>query len=423
MLKGKKHGCIEIIIVVLCIIFFIEVVQVSFENGYDFQVDDLKRYMENKVTAEMVETLSPNLMFSFCDGEVEEYTNLEQAVLKQYPLLKYVSETEEYKTAVENEEAYELIIKGEANDENFVDENGNVVIVQQTEEEKNSDTKKTDETKKNTEQEKPEETKQAEVKKVQEINMELLKNDDYVKNTYYTIDSTTYVGAGELSAQRLLGKDMKIKGDNQKPQILIYHTHSQEAFADSVPGDVNTTIVGVGAYLAEILTNQYHYNVIHNTKTYDLIDGKLDRNEAYSLAEPDVKTILQANPSIEVIIDLHRDAMDENTKLVTEINGKPTARFMFFNGMSRTAKLGDISYLPNPYREDNMAFAFQMQLKAEEYYPGLTRKIYLKGYRYNLHLIPKTLLVECGAQNNTVQEEKNAMEPLAHMLDMVLKGK
>lgn len=426
MLKGKKHGCMEIIIVILCVIFFIEVVQVAFENGYDFQAEDLKRYVENKVTAGMVETLSPNLMFSFQDGEVEEYTGLEQAVLQQYPLLAFVSETEEYETAIENEEAYDLIIKGEANDENFVDENGNVVIVQQMKEEE-KDTKKEDEAKKKKDkkkkEKKEEKTEQAKAGKVQEINMELLKNDDYVKNTYYTIDSTTYVEAGELSAQKLLGKDMKIKGDNQNPQILIFHTHSQEAFADSVPGDVNTTIVGIGAYLTEILTNQYHYNVIHNTKTYDLIDGKLDRNKAYSLAEPDIKSILEANPSIEVVIDLHRDAMDENTRLVTEINGKPTARFMFFNGMSRTAKLGNIGYLENPYREDNMAFAFQMQLKAEEYYPGLTRKIYLKGYRYNLHLMPKTLLIECGAQNNTVQEEKNAMEPLAHMLDMVLQGK
>ena len=413
----------EIIIVILCIIFFIEVVQVAFENGYDFQAEDLKRYMDNKVTAGVVETLSPNLMFSFYDGEVEEYTGLEQAVLKQYPLLAYVSETEEYETAIENEEAYDLIIKGEANDENFVDENGNVVIVKQTEEKEKTDTKKEDETKKKKEENGEQKTEQTKAVKVQEINMELLKNDDYVKNTYYTIDSTTYVEAGELSAQKLLEKDMKMKGNNQSPQILIFHTHSQEAFADSVPGDVNTTIVGIGAYLTEILTNQYHYNVIHNTKTYDLIDGKLDRNKAYSLAEPDIKAILEANPSIEVVIDLHRDAMDENTRLVTEINGKSTARFMFFNGMSRTTKLGNIGYLENPYRGDNMAFAFQMQLKAEEYYPGLTRKIYLKGYRYNLHLMPKTLLIECGAQNNTVEEERNAMEPLAHMLDMVLQGK
>ena len=60
-----------------------------------------------------------------------------------------------------------------------------------------------------------------------------------------------------------------------------------------------------------------------------------------------------------------------------------------------------------------------MQLVAEEYYPGLMRKIYLKGYRYNLHLKPKSMLVEVGAQTNTFEEAKNAMEPLANILGKV----
>ena len=409
--KKRRHRSIEIIILMLTVIFFVEVVQVSVEQGFDIRIEDMKKYMESKVTAAIVETLSPNLMYSFQDTKTREYSVLESMILKQYPLLEYSMEVCEYETAVENEGAYELILKGEANDENFVDEDGNVVIVAETaKEEAVKDMQKEDEVKKE------------ETAKKQEINMELLKDEEYIKSTYYTIDSTTYVEGGELSAEKLLGKDMRIKGDNSKPQILIFHTHSQEAFKDSVAGDANTGIVGVGAYLAKVLTEKYHFNVIHNTTTYDLIDGKLDRNKAYSLAEPDIQRILAENPSIEVVLDIHRDAMAEQTHLVTELSGKPTARFMFFNGMSRTKKLGNIDYLQNLYREDNMSFAFQMQLKAEEYYPGLTRKIYLKGYRYNLHLMPKTLLVEVGAQNNTLEEEKNAMEPLAHMLSMVLKG-
>jgi stage II sporulation protein P len=76
----------------------------------------------------------------------------------------------------------------------------------------------------------------------------------------------------------------------------------------------------------------------------------------------------------------------------------------------------------NPYLEDNLAFSFQMQLAAAEYYPDFTRKIYLKGYRYNMHYCPKSLLVEVGAQNNTLEEAKNAMEPLADVLSKVLTG-
>ena len=96
---------------------------------------------------------------------------------------------------------------------------------------------------------------------------------------------------------------------------------------------------------------------------------------------------------------------------------------MFFNGLSRTAKNGDITYLQNPNKEDNLAFSLQMQLAAAKQYPGFTRKIYLKGYRYNLHLKPRSLLIEAGAQTNTKEEVKNAMEPLADLLYQVLKKK
>lgn len=178
----------------------------------------------------------------------------------------------------------------------------------------------------------------------------------------------------------------------------------------------------MGEYLTELLRDTYGYNVIHNTNVYDFIDGKLDRNRAYALAEEDVKQILEANPSIEVVIDLHRDGVDEGIHLVTEVNGKPTAQFMFFNGLSYSKRNGTIAYLPNPYIGENLALTLQLKLACEKYYPGVSRKIYLKSLRYNLHLKPKALLVEAGAQTNTLEEMKNAMEPLAFVLDQVLSG-
>ena len=108
---------------------------------------------------------------------------------------------------------------------------------------------------------------------------------------------------------------------------------------------------------------------------------------------------------------------------MTEINGKPTAQIMFFNGVSRTVSQGDVSYLPNPYIEDNLAFSFQLEYQSALYYPDFYRGIYLAGLRYNLHLRPKSILLEAGAQTNTVQEVKNAMDPFADILDRVLKGK
>lgn len=255
---------------------------------------------------------------------------------------------------------------------------------------------------------------------VQQVQIDRTQLADYetlVRN-FYDIDANTMAGSDQLSVEKLLGMDMTLPQEGDGPQILIYHTHSQEAFADSVPGDVNTGIVGVGECLTKILTEQYGYRVLHNTGQYDVET----RDNAYSRALPAVEQILAENPSIQVIIDLHRDEVAEETKLVTDIQGRPTARFMFFNGLSRTRKTGDIDYLANENQEANLAFSFQMQLKAAEYYPGLTRRIYLKGYRYNMHLRPRTLLVELGAQNNTVEEAINACDPLAHILDMVLKG-
>ena len=251
-----------------------------------------------------------------------------------------------------------------------------------------------------------------------QIDRPQLADYETLVQNFYAIDANTMAGSDQLDAEKLLGMDMTLSQEGDGPRILIYHTHSQEAFADSTPGDVNTGIVGVGERLTQILTAQYGYSVLHHTGQYDAET----RDNAYSRALPAVEQILEENPSIQVVIDLHRDEVAEGTKLVTDIQGRPTARFMFFNGLSRTRKTGDIDYLVNENQEANLAFSFQMQLKAAEYYPGLTRRIYLKGYRYNMHLRPRTLLVELGAQNNTVEEAMNACDPLAHILDMVLRG-
>jgi stage II sporulation protein P len=251
-----------------------------------------------------------------------------------------------------------------------------------------------------------------------EINREKLNDFDYLRQNFYIVDSSTTVGSDQLNADQLLGEDMTISEEGDGPQILIYHTHSQEGYADSVEGDPSTSVVAVGDYLAQLLTEKYGFRVLHHTGEYDVGD----RDHAYSNAAPALEEILEEYPSIEVVIDLHRDSISSDTRLVTEINGKSTAKIMFFNGLCRTVASGNLTGLTNPYLEDNLAFSFQMQLAAAEYYPDFTRKIYLKGYRYNMHYCPKSLLVEVGAQNNTLEEAKNAMEPLADVLSKVLRG-
>lgn len=245
-----------------------------------------------------------------------------------------------------------------------------------------------------------------------------LQEEGFIKGTFYSEDPTTIIRSGQLNYETLMGFDATLKQDNSMPQILIYHTHSQEAYIDSVPNDESTSIMGVGEHLSNILRTKYGYNVIHHFGKYD-VGG---RDYAYSNAMADIENVLAQNPTIEVIIDLHRDETNADTRLVTNIQNRTMAKFMFFNGLSYTRELGELTGLPNPYVQDNLSFAFQMQLFAEEYYPGLTRRIYLKGYRYNMHYRPKTLLIELGSQTNTVEEAMNSCEPLAHIISEVLNG-
>lgn len=312
------------------------------------------------------------------------------------PLGIFVREQEQMETDAEDMTTYQMILLQQANDENAVDENGRLIGKDDS-----TDTIYTDGV--------PIDT-----------SLERMKDFNYLLSNFYTVDSSTMIREEELNGELLLSKNMKINQETQGPKILIYHTHSQEAFADSVQADSSTTIVGMGEYLAKLLNETYHIETIHHTGVYDLIDGQLDRSKAYDLAKPDIQRILQENPTIEVVIDLHRDGVGENTHLVTEVNGQKTAQIMFFNGLSKTRANGEIDYLANPYIQDNLAFSLQMQLAANEKYPGFTRRIYLRGYRYNMHFMPKSLLVEAGAQTNTVQEMKNAMEVLADILDTVL---
>ena len=259
--------------------------------------------------------------------------------------------------------------------------------------------------------------------KKEEISLAQLQDYNQLLNQFFAVDPNTSANPSQINADLLLGDDMTLEQDPDQPQILIYHTHSQEEYADSVEGDTSTTVIGVGDYLEQILTEQYGYQVIHVKDTFDMVDGKLERSKAYNYAEPVISAILAENPSVQVVIDLHRDGVDPGKHLVTEINGKQTARIMFFNGLCRTNQNGEIASLPNPYIQDNLAFSFQLEYLAKQYYPEFTRCIYLKGYRYNLHLMPRSLLLEVGAQTNTVEEAKNAMEPFADLLNKVLEGK
>lgn len=244
---------------------------------------------------------------------------------------------------------------------------------------------------------------------------------DYLWNHFYIIDSTTSVTKKLFDVEKMLTRNMTLSQKKGKKQILIYHTHgATEMFEDSEKGKESDTVVGVGSLLAEELEKN-GYGVYHDKTKYDLINGEIDRSKAYNASLDGVTQIMQQNPDIQVTIDLHRDSVGKNKHTYTMIDGKKTAIVMFFNGMSRN-RSGKIDYLYNPNLEANLSFSLQLKCHAMEQYEGFTKPIYLKGYRYNLHVAERALLIELGNENNTVEEAKNAAAPLAKVIADVLKG-
>lgn len=237
-----------------------------------------------------------------------------------------------------------------------------------------------------------------------------------MRSNYFAVDATTAFPEGLVTPQELFSKDLSLEQITE-PQILIFHTHASEGYSDSREGTEEDTVVGVGAVLAEYL-REAGYVVIHDKTKYDVEDGVVNRDVSYNNALDGLEAMLEKYPTIEVIIDVHRDS---GAKRVTEVDGKATAQVMLFNGMCRNSN-GPISYLPNENLASNLAFSLQLKCLGDELYPNFMKRIYLKGYRYNMHLVERDLLAEVGTVNNTVGEAKAAMKPFSELVIRVLQG-
>ena len=240
---------------------------------------------------------------------------------------------------------------------------------------------------------------------------------NYLIHNWYTVDTSTDASVVGISTPELVTYPAGItKNQEEGYDILIYHTHSLEQYADSRQYAPPNGVVGAGEFLSTLLEKQYGYRVLHLTESFDAEGG----DYAYGKALPALKQVLEEHPEIQVMIDLHRDEVDSNAHLIQQVGERNVARYMFFNGLSYTRTLGALKEFSNPYQKENLAMSFQLQLASDALFPGCTRKIYLKGYRYNMHLRPRSLLIELGAQNNTEQEAWNSCVLLAKMLDTVL---
>ena len=382
LLDRLIRGVLTICVILLCGYILVRTVTIAGENGM-FQDSPVLSALYRKLETAGMQIYIPVISYQEDDLEASPEQDLADSIGRSLYPAGFWAEREQKQEG--REEEYELILAAEARAE---EEKKPLDLKQWMEERTEGD---------------------------QEAEFETLLN------RYFSMDAATTIDSSRLN-NSLLDLDLTLDTEKEGPQILIYHSHSQEGFVDTVEGDDTTTIVGVGDYLAKLLTETYGYQVIHDRGVYDLVDGVLVRNVAYDYSGAAVEQWLSKYPQIQVIIDLHRDGVD-GKKFVVQENGKPTANLMFILGMSRTADQQDISYLPNPYIKENMAFALQIQERAEIAAPGLMRNIYLMAYRFNLHYRPRSMLLEAGTQLNTLEEEKNAMEVFAGILDAELKGR
>lgn len=218
----------------------------------------------------------------------------------------------------------------------------------------------------------------------------------WVKNTNqnHSIDI-----AAELAKQPAV----KIK-KNSAPQVLIYHTHTTEAYYnDTRTTDLTRSVVAVGDEIEKQL-KAAGINVVHDTTVHDYptYNGSYDRSKVT------IENNLKKYPSIQVTLDVHRDAMGtaDGTRIkpTVEINGKKAAQIMIISGCDDTGKMG----FPN--WEYNLRLAVRLQKSLADLYPGIARPLSFCPRKYNENLTKASLLVEFGTEVNTLEEAKYSGE-------------
>lgn len=208
--------------------------------------------------------------------------------------------------------------------------------------------------------------------------------------------------------------------DVNTEDVLIYHTHSSESYTSTEKysytatgnfrtTDINYNVVRVGTELTNYL-EYYGYNVIHDTTIYDKSYSK-----SYSRSLKGVSAILEENEDIDILFDIHRDAISDSTYAPTvQIGDEEAAQLMFVIGTNGGGSEHD-------NWNENLKLAIKIQEKANELYPGLFKPIILRDSRYNQHLAVGASIIEVGATGNTLEQCLTSMKYLAKVLSEVLK--
>lgn len=231
--------------------------------------------------------------------------------------------------------------------------------------------------------------------------------------------------AVDLGAVAAAGTTLKVGKAEAGPQVLIIHTHGTESFARTgnepytETGTAHTTdnaynIIRVGDEVARIFT-EMGLNVIHHTEFYDYpaYTGSYERSRAA------VEAILKQYPSIQVVLDVHRDALvgTDGTiyKPVLDIDGVKTAQVMMLVGT-------DEAGAGYPDWTEHLALAMQIQQQMNALWPGLARPIVLRSASFNQQIAKGSLLVEVGSHGNTLEEAMQGARLFARAAGQVLGG-
>ncbi len=207
------------------------------------------------------------------------------------------------------------------------------------------------------------------------------------------------------------------------PRVLIVHTHGSESFSpatDYVQSspyhtlDTDHNMISVGAYLAKKL-EAAGISVLHDTTMHDAYSY----DAAYNNSRVSIRAYLDAFPSIELVLDLHRDAYED-------ANGNQGAQTVFSGGTAIAPLMFVVGTnyggLEHPEWQNNLALALKLQSQLEEFCPGICRNLNLRTQRYNQDLSAGALLVEMGSSGNSRQEVLRAADMLAMAIIYLAKG-
>ena len=240
-------------------------------------------------------------------------------------------------------------------------------------------------------------------------------------------DAITIAGACSYrpDKQALLTRPSTLSLSADGPAVLIVHTHSSEAYtmeagfeypeSDSLRTlDERYSVVRVGDEIADILT-EAGISVLHDTQPNDYPNY----NGAYERMRQTIEGYLAEYPSIQMVLDIHRDAAEDAdgnpVALTADVDGEACAELMLVVGT-------DEGGLTHPDWQENLANALKLQVLLNRSAPGLCRNLDLRTERFNQHETPGSLLVEVGASGNTLAEALRSARILGQALAVFLRG-